>query len=146
LEIAWSEAPIEGLEAAFCEICTVAVGDDGVLFTVATLKGEQIRNQEAYLGVRGLLRANISRASIPVRSTPTPTVTLETLLRRGKLHPTDASELAAFLMPMLAWKPADRPIAAACLDQPWLHAPLSISPFLTRHLPPHRSQKSALLA
>ena len=52
--------------------------------------------------------------------TPTAPVNLETLLRRRKLRASDARELAAFLQPLLTWKPTDRPTAAAALQHPWL--------------------------
>ena len=53
-------------------------------------------------------------------ASPRNPATLETLLRRRKLLPTDARDLAAFLMPMLTWKPTDRPTAASALQHPWL--------------------------
>lgn len=65
--LGFGASSIEALEAIFCEICAVAVEDDGVLFDVTTVKGEQIQAQEAYVGVRILLRATIARSIIPVQ-------------------------------------------------------------------------------
>ena len=49
-----------------------------------------------------------------------PTTDLGKLLRQRKIQSAEARELAGFLLPMLAWKPEDRPSAMACLESPWL--------------------------
>lgn len=65
--LGFGASSIEALERIFRELCEVAVEDDGVVFDGATVKGEQIRAQEAYLGVRILLRASIARSVVALQ-------------------------------------------------------------------------------
>lgn len=52
----------------FREICSVPVEDDGVEFETASVKAEEIRAEQAYVGVRVLLRARVGNARIPVQA------------------------------------------------------------------------------
>jgi predicted nucleotidyltransferase component of viral defense system len=65
--LGFGASSIDALEKIFCEVCAVVVDDDGVVFDVSTVKGAQIRAQEAYVGVRILLRATITRSIIPIQ-------------------------------------------------------------------------------
>ena len=49
-----------------------------------------------------------------------PSSDLEKLLRRRKIPLAEARAMADFLLPMLAWKPEDRPTAKEYLRSPWL--------------------------
>jgi predicted nucleotidyltransferase component of viral defense system len=52
----------------FQEICAVVVEDDGVEFDVESIKAEQIRAEQEYVGVRVTLRARVGNARIPVQA------------------------------------------------------------------------------
>ncbi len=65
--LGFGESSIAGLENIFREICEVSVPDDGVTFDTSTIKAEGIRGQEAYLGIRVVIRAIIDKARIPLQ-------------------------------------------------------------------------------
>ena len=58
---------IPDIEKAVREICATPVEDDGLRFDPASVRGERIRDDEEYLGVRTRLVAHIGRAKIPVQ-------------------------------------------------------------------------------
>lgn len=45
------------------------------------------------------------------------------LTDKYRLQPEEAQGLADFMLPMLAWRPSDRPSAQQMLDHPWLKMP-----------------------
>jgi len=73
---------IEKLEQTFREIVGTSVEDDGLIFEGASIRGEEIRADEEYQGVRIKMVARLANAQIPVQVdigfgdiiTPAPTV------------------------------------------------------------------------
>jgi predicted nucleotidyltransferase component of viral defense system len=65
--LGFGTSSIPALEAIFRELAQLSVEDDGVVFDAATIQGEQIRSQEAYVGVRLTLTATIGRARVPLQ-------------------------------------------------------------------------------
>ncbi len=61
------DASITALEKVFRELCGVVIEDDGVVFDASSVRGEEIRAQEAYVGVRIIMRATIDRAVVPLQ-------------------------------------------------------------------------------
>jgi len=54
--------------ATFREICTFNVEDDGVVFDADSVKAEEIRVEQEYVGVRVTLRAFVGNARVPVQA------------------------------------------------------------------------------
>ena len=54
--------------STFQEICAVVVDDDGVEFDAESIKAEEIRAEQEYIGVRVTLRARVGNARIPVQA------------------------------------------------------------------------------
>ena len=52
----------------FREICRIKVEDDGVEFETDSVKAEEIRAEQEYVGVRVTLRARVGNARIPVQA------------------------------------------------------------------------------
>ena len=75
---------------------------------------------------------------------PANPVTLETLLRRRKLRATDARNLAAFLMPMLTWKPTDRPAAFSTLQHAWLLGEDQVAKRISKSFPAYSNMQRSL--
>ncbi len=61
------ENDIASLEAIFREICKLPVENDGLEFLGDTIRGERIREEEEYEGVRLGLTARLSQAEIPLQ-------------------------------------------------------------------------------
>lgn len=57
---------VAGLQEIFREVCCVDVEDDGLRF-LDTIRGERIREEEEYEGVRLTLTASLGQARIPLR-------------------------------------------------------------------------------
>ncbi len=57
----------ERIRKLFEGICGTEVADDGVLFDVSSIKTEQIKEEDEYLGVRVRLEARIEAAKIPIQ-------------------------------------------------------------------------------
>lgn len=64
--LGFGESDIPTLENIFKEICPID-GEDGLNFLVETVKGEKIREEEVYQGVRVTLLAMLEKAKIPVQ-------------------------------------------------------------------------------
>ena len=60
-------ATVREIEKAVREICAAPVEDDGLLFDAASVRGELIRDDQEYQGVRTRLVASIGEAKIPVQ-------------------------------------------------------------------------------
>jgi predicted nucleotidyltransferase component of viral defense system len=56
------------VSAAFQEICGFKVEDDGVVFESESVKAEEFRAEQEYVGVRVTLRARVGNARIPVQA------------------------------------------------------------------------------
>ena len=54
--------------ATFREICNFKVEDDGVGFETDSVKAEEIRAEQEYVGVRVTLRARVGKARIPLQA------------------------------------------------------------------------------
>lgn len=65
--LGYGEALPERVARAFHDICSVAVGDDGVTFEPKTLRAEPARIEDEYSGVRLRMRAEIAGAGLPVQ-------------------------------------------------------------------------------
>lgn len=65
--LGFGASSIEALVKVIKEVCAVAVEDDGVVFDASSVTGEDIRAQEAYVGVRVLLRATLERSVVPMQ-------------------------------------------------------------------------------
>jgi len=55
------------LKSVFEEICNVPVNDDGITFLAESIQVEQIREDQAYGGIRVTMRALIGKIRIPVQ-------------------------------------------------------------------------------
>jgi predicted nucleotidyltransferase component of viral defense system len=58
---------ISDVERAVRDICTTEVPDDGVIFDAESVRGEEIRPDEEYQGVRVRLTARLGEARVPVQ-------------------------------------------------------------------------------
>ena len=58
---------IETLQQVFREICAVRVEDDGLEFAMDSIRGEQIRDSQEYVGVRLAFEAHLAAARIPMQ-------------------------------------------------------------------------------
>ena len=54
-------------DQTFHEICEALVEDDGLIFDAASIRGEEIRADEEYQGVRLKMIARLARAQIPIQ-------------------------------------------------------------------------------
>ncbi len=65
----WShgESSIQTLEQSFREICAMPVEDDGLVFSVDTVRGSEIRIDDEYQAVRLKFLASIASARIPIQ-------------------------------------------------------------------------------
>jgi len=61
------ENAIESMVEAFRNVCLQAVEEDGLEFDTETMRGERIREDEEYEGVRVRLEARLGSARIPVQ-------------------------------------------------------------------------------
>lgn len=57
----------ERVIAAFRDICTIGVGDDGVIFKPTTLRAEVARPEDEYTGIRLMLDAEIAGVRLPIQ-------------------------------------------------------------------------------
>ncbi len=55
------------LEAMFRELCEIEVEDDGLVFSASSVEAEDIREEQAYGGVRVNLLADLAKARIPLQ-------------------------------------------------------------------------------
>jgi Nucleotidyl transferase AbiEii toxin, Type IV TA system len=62
-----ADSSVEKLGQAFHEICVASVEDDGLMFDAGSIRGEEIRADEEYQGVRLKMIARLARAQIPVQ-------------------------------------------------------------------------------
>jgi predicted nucleotidyltransferase component of viral defense system len=62
--LGFGEASLEGLKEVFVEICSMDVEDDGITFLPKSIKAEEIRPRDEYVGVRLFIGANIEGAEI----------------------------------------------------------------------------------
>jgi hypothetical protein len=58
---------VGALEAVFHEICQTPVEDDGLEFLVDSIRGEEIRDVQEYLGVRLIFTGRLAGARIPMQ-------------------------------------------------------------------------------
>ena len=58
---------VAAVEQAFRELCEVSVEDDGLEFDPASVRGEQVREEDEYEGVRVTLTGTLGKARIPVQ-------------------------------------------------------------------------------
>ena len=58
---------IEGLKEVFREICATRVEDDGLEFAANSIRGEEIRDSQEYVGVRLTFIAHLAGARIPMQ-------------------------------------------------------------------------------
>jgi predicted nucleotidyltransferase component of viral defense system len=58
---------IEALTEVFREICAVRVDDDGLEFKTDSIRGEQIRDSQEYVGVRLTFETHLAAAHIPIQ-------------------------------------------------------------------------------
>lgn len=65
--MAWGEASIPDLEAIFREICAIPCHEDGLTFLPEELKGERIREDNPYQGVRIMLRGRLGTARVSLQ-------------------------------------------------------------------------------
>ena len=65
--LGYGEIAIERLEDEFREIATQRVEPDGMTFNPSSVKGEQIREGQAYEGVRLTMTAELAGAVIPIQ-------------------------------------------------------------------------------
>ncbi|MBI4391296.1 MAG: nucleotidyl transferase AbiEii/AbiGii toxin family protein [candidate division NC10 bacterium] len=87
--LGYGDSAVAALERVFREICRTTVEEDGLEFPEASLRGEEIRDEQDYQGVRLAFLARLAGARIPIRvdigfgdtvSPPPETVTYPTLL------------------------------------------------------------------
>jgi hypothetical protein len=65
--LSMGESSVKKLGQTFHEICETSVEDDGLIFDVASIRGEEIRADEEYQGVRPKMIARLARVQIPVQ-------------------------------------------------------------------------------
>src|SRR5437764_6905465 len=65
--LGYGESDIQLLEQVFREICEVEVEADGLIFLEESVRGERIKDEEDYEGVRLHLVAMLAKAKIPVQ-------------------------------------------------------------------------------
>lgn len=65
--LGWGESAISHLEDVIRDICDCEVEDDGLLFLSETVRGEEIRAEQEYGGIRIHIQATLGTARIPVR-------------------------------------------------------------------------------
>jgi predicted nucleotidyltransferase component of viral defense system len=61
------ESSVRKLRQTFQEICETAVADDGLIFDTDSIRGDEIRADEEYQGIRLRMIARLARAQIPVQ-------------------------------------------------------------------------------
>jgi len=61
------DSSVASVHKTFEEICRTAVEDDGVQFLVDTIRGEEIRDDQEYHGVRLRFEARLAGARIPIQ-------------------------------------------------------------------------------
>ena len=61
------DSSVASLHKTFEEICRTAVEDDGVQFLVDTIRGEEIRDDQEYHGVRLRFEGQLAGARIPIQ-------------------------------------------------------------------------------
>ena len=68
LDLLGSGAPdIDRLEAVFRDVCGTAVADDGLVFSRSLVKGERIKDDDEYMGIRLRLEGRMGSARIPLQ-------------------------------------------------------------------------------
>jgi len=65
--LGYGDAAPERIAAAFREICSLEVSDDGVIFKPETLRAERARAEDEYSGVRLTTVAEIAGARLPIQ-------------------------------------------------------------------------------
>jgi len=65
--LGFGNADIAELENIFKELCILKVNDDGVAFLPETVKGQDIRAEKTYSGIRITLLARIEQARCPIQ-------------------------------------------------------------------------------
>ncbi|BAZ10688.1 hypothetical protein NIES4071_25110 [Calothrix sp. NIES-4071] len=65
--LGYGENEISYLEKVFAEICCIAFNDDGIVFEQESVKGEKIKEEQEYEGVRIKLTAKLDSISIQVQ-------------------------------------------------------------------------------
>jgi len=65
--LAQSTQTAEHLRAVFAEICNIEVEDDGLVFVADSIEAGQIRDDQAYGGVRLTMRSLLGKMRIPVQ-------------------------------------------------------------------------------
>jgi len=101
--LGYGNADAGHIEHVFRHVCRVAVEQDGLFFDDSTVRGQEIRGNEIYGGIRITLTARLAKAIIPVQVdvafgdvvVPTPKIAvLPTILRfpapRLKVYPREA--------------------------------------------------------
>src|SRR5262249_34968413 len=58
---------VERLEQVFCDLCLLRVEDDGLHFDPGSVRGERIREDQQYEGVRVALLARLDNARVPLQ-------------------------------------------------------------------------------
>jgi hypothetical protein len=62
-----SGGPAKGYRKIFADVCGAKVEADGMTFLADTIRVEQIRDEEAYEGIRVLLEARLANARVPLQ-------------------------------------------------------------------------------
>lgn len=65
--LGWGDSAVPGLEQVFREICECRVDDDGLRFLPETVRGDDIREEQEYGGVRICVDGMLGKARVPVR-------------------------------------------------------------------------------
>ena len=66
--LGFGPAEIPRLEEIFRAICGITVKDDGITFDPASVKGQEIRKEANYSGIRITLLGTLDRAECPVQA------------------------------------------------------------------------------
>jgi hypothetical protein len=66
--LGFGPAEIPRIERIFREICEIAAAEDGMVFDLASVKGQEIRKEANYSGIRITLMATLHGAECPVQA------------------------------------------------------------------------------
>lgn len=65
--LCWGDSAVPHLEVVFREVCTCQVDNDGLQFLPETVRGEDVRENDEYGGIRIHMLALLGKARIPIR-------------------------------------------------------------------------------